>query len=53
MSKLRLPVLVALLAGAVGCTHAPWNPYGGWSVVKTKHIALYTNTPPRGGTGQV
>jgi hypothetical protein len=34
----------ALIAALAGCAHAPWNPYGGWQVVRTKHITLYTDT---------
>lgn len=36
--------LAALVSTAAGCMHAPWNPYGGWRVVRSKHITLYTDT---------
>jgi hypothetical protein len=37
----------ALVAAAVvlaGCGAMPWNPYGGWKVVRTKHLTIYTST---------
>jgi hypothetical protein len=37
--------LVALgLSLLSACSHAPWNPYSGWKVVRSKHITLYTDT---------
>lgn len=48
MRRARPSVAVALALGAItlvtGCAHAPWNPHGGWSVVRTKHITMYTDT---------
>src|SRR5262245_55121826 len=40
----RMLATAALLAGVAGCAHAPWNPYSGWKVARTKHITLYTDT---------
>ncbi len=42
MRGVRRLFVAALLL--VGCTHAPWNPYSGWKVARTKHITLYTDT---------
>ncbi len=33
-----------VVASGTGCVHAPWNPYGGWRVARTKHFAMYTDT---------
>jgi hypothetical protein len=38
----RLLLAVVLLAlGA--CARTPWKPYSGWSVVRTRHITMYTD----------
>jgi|tagenome__1003787_1003787.scaffolds.fasta_scaffold20689508_1 hypothetical protein len=39
---MRVLAVAAILLAA--CSHAPWNPYGGWNVVRTQHITVYTNT---------
>jgi hypothetical protein len=46
MSPRKAATLVLLLAamGTGGCAHAPWHPYGGWKVARTKHITIYTDT---------
>src|SRR3954468_20900956 len=39
---MRSLVVAVVLLG--GCSHGPWNPYGGWNAARTKHITLYTGT---------
>ncbi len=43
MRSAPLVLAASALLGA-GCSHAPWNPYGGWTVVRSKHVSLYTDT---------
>jgi hypothetical protein len=38
------PLVMLLAALGMGCAHAPWHPYGGWKVARTKHITIYTDT---------